>query len=65
MIECQDVSFSYPASTPVSYTHLKQVIEPICEAKFSDNSYGFRPNRSVEHAVQKTYTMLQRMNRIM
>lgn len=41
---------------------IKQVIEPICEAKFSDNSYGFRPNRSVEHAVQKTYTMLQRMN---
>ena len=31
-------------------------------SEFSDNSYGFRPNRSVEHAVQKTYTMLQRMN---
>ena len=41
---------------------IKQVMEPICEAKFSDNSYGFRPNRSVEHAIQKTYTMLQRMN---
>lgn len=41
---------------------IKQVMEPICEAKFSDNSYGFRPNRSVEHAMQKTYTMLQRMN---
>ena len=41
---------------------IKQVIEPICEAKFSDNSYGFRPNRSVEHAIQRTYTMLQRMN---
>ena len=37
-------------------------MEPICEAKFSDNNYGFRPNRSVEHAIQKTYTMLQRMN---
>lgn len=41
---------------------IKQVMEPICEAKFSDNSYGFRPNRSVEHAIQKTYTMVQRMN---
>ena len=41
---------------------IKQVIEPICEAKLSDNSYGFRPKRSVEHAVQKNYTMLQRMN---
>ena len=41
---------------------IKQVLEPICEAQFSDNSYGFRPNRSTEHAIQKTYTMLQRMN---
>lgn len=38
---------------------IKQVMEPICEAKFSDNSYGFRPNRSVEHAIQKSYTMMQ------
>lgn len=28
-----------------------QILEPICEAKFSDNSYGFRPLRSVEHAI--------------
>ena len=41
---------------------IKQVLEPICEAQFSDNSYGFRPNRSTEHAIQRTYTMLQRMN---
>ena len=26
---------------------IKQILEPICEAKFSNNSYGFRPNRSV------------------
>lgn len=30
---------------------IKQVIEPICEAKFSENSYGFRPNRSAENAI--------------
>jgi len=41
---------------------IKQVMEPICEAKFSNNSYGFRPNRSVEHAMQRTYSMLQMMN---
>lgn len=39
---------------------IKQGMEPICEAKFSHNSYGFRPNRSVENAgdaiLQKTYT---------
>ena len=28
-----------------------QVLEPICEARFSENSYGFRPNRSCEHAI--------------
>ncbi|MEB2301132.1 group II intron reverse transcriptase/maturase [Lysinibacillus xylanilyticus] len=28
-----------------------QVLEPICESKFSEHSYGFRPNRSVEQAI--------------
>ena len=41
---------------------IKQVLEPICEARFSNNSYGFRPNRSVEHAINCTYNMLQRIN---
>ena len=39
---------------------IKQVMEPICEAKFSENSYGFRPNRSAEHAIARTYQMIQR-----
>ena len=39
---------------------IKQVMEPICEAKFSENSYGFRPNRSAEHAIAKTYRLMQR-----
>jgi len=30
---------------------IKQVIEPICEAAFSNDSFGFRPNRSTEHAI--------------
>lgn len=30
---------------------IKQVIEPICEAKFSNHSYGFRPGRSTENAI--------------
>lgn len=28
-----------------------QILEPICEAKFHEHSYGFRPNRSQEHAI--------------
>lgn len=32
---------------------LKQVLEPICEAKFYKHSYGFRPNRSTRHAVAR------------
>ena len=41
---------------------IKQVMEPICEAKFSENSYGFRPNRSVENAIARTYRLLQMSN---
>ncbi len=36
-----------------------QVLEPICEAKFHDHSYGFRPNRSQEHAVALVYKNIQ------
>ena len=32
---------------------LKQVLEPICEAKFYKHSYGFRPKRSTRHAVAR------------
>lgn len=34
---------------------IKQVLEPICEAKFYKHSYGFRPNRSAEHAIAYVY----------
>ena len=39
---------------------IKQVMEPICEARFSNNSYGFRPNRSVENAIAATYRLMQK-----
>ena len=38
---------------------IKQVMEPIWEAKFSNNSYGFRPGRSVEHAIGRAYQLMQ------
>ncbi len=41
---------------------IKQVLEPICEAKFSENSFGFRPLLSVEHAIAKTYRNIQNVN---
>lgn len=41
---------------------VKQIMEPICEAKFSNNSFGFRPNRSVENAIARTYRLLQMSN---
>ena len=34
-----------------------QILEPICEAKFHNHSFGFRPNRSSEHAI----AMMDRM----
>lgn len=36
----------------------KQVLEPICEAHFSNHSYGFRTNRSVKDAIAEVYTRL-------
>lgn len=39
---------------------IKQVLEPICEARFSNNSYGFRPGRSAEHAIAETHRLMQR-----
>lgn len=36
-----------------------QVLEPICEAKFHDHSFGFRPNRSQEHAIALVYKNIQ------
>jgi len=41
---------------------IKQVMEPICEAKFNENSFGFRPNRSAEHAIQRAEFRLQNCN---
>lgn len=35
-----------------------QVLEPICEAKFHNNSYGFRPNRSAHHAIAQCYRLM-------
>ncbi len=36
-----------------------QILEPICEAKFYESSYGFRPNRSAEHAIAECYRLMQ------
>ena len=37
---------------------IKQVLEPICEAKFHEYSYGFRPNRSAENAISKVKNLI-------
>ncbi|WP_163537338.1 group II intron reverse transcriptase/maturase [Gracilibacillus sp. YIM 98692] len=35
----------------IAQQSILQILEPICEAKFNKHSYGFRPNRSTEHAI--------------
>lgn len=37
---------------------VKQVLEPICEAKFHRHSYGFRPNRSTHHAIARCQSLM-------
>lgn len=39
---------------------IKQVLEPICEAKFHPHSYGFRPNRSAHHAIARAMFRIQK-----
>ena len=36
-----------------------QILEPICEAKYHEHSYGFRPNRCQEHAIALVYKNIQ------
>lgn len=42
---------------------IKQILEPICEAKFHNHSYGFRPNRSTEHAIARAMSLIN-MNQL-
>lgn len=37
---------------------IKQILEPIVEAKFHRHSYGFRPNRSVSHAMARVMQLI-------
>jgi group II intron reverse transcriptase/maturase len=39
---------------------MKQVLEPICEAKFHNHSYGFRPNRSTHHAIARVSFLINK-----
>ncbi|PGW33904.1 group II intron reverse transcriptase/maturase [Bacillus thuringiensis] len=39
---------------------IKQVLEPICEAKFYKHSYGFRNNRSTHHAISRCASLVNR-----
>jgi len=60
-----DPSKTRPLGIPCIWDRLVQqcilqILEPICEAKFSDNSYGFRPNRSCEQAIAAAYKLMQR-----
>lgn len=62
-----DVLIARPLGIPCIWDRLvqqciKQVMEPVCEAKFSKNSYGFRPNHSVENAIARSYQLLQHAN---
>ena len=39
---------------------IRMALEPIYEAEFHANSYGFRPNRSTHHAVSRCQQMTQK-----
>ena len=39
-----------------------QVLEPVCEPKFHNHSYGFRANRSCEHAISRAISLANLAN---
>ena len=52
-----------PLGIPTIYDRMvqqciKQVLEPIAEAKFYHGSYGFRPDRSAENAIAKVMQLI-------
>lgn len=52
-----------PLGIPNIYDRLvqlcfKQILEPIVEKSFHKNSFGFRPERSTEHAIANCYHMV-------
>jgi group II intron reverse transcriptase/maturase len=53
-----------PLGIPVMWDRIVQqcvlqILEPICEAKFHEHSYGFRPNRAAEHALARAIALVQ------
>lgn len=44
----------------VVQTAAKLVLEPIFEADFEDNAYGYRPRRSASDAVKETHRLIRR-----
>ncbi|MBP1932038.1 group II intron reverse transcriptase/maturase [Ammoniphilus resinae] len=36
------------------------ILEPICEGKFYEHSYGFRPLRSTHHAISRVQTLMNK-----
>ena len=43
----------------IAQTALRHVLEPIWEAKFADQSYGFRPGRSCKDALRRVQGLLR------
>ena len=39
---------------------IKQIIEPICEAKFHKHSYGFRANRGTDNAIARAMFLMNK-----
>jgi RNA-directed DNA polymerase len=45
----------------VVQTAAKLVLEPIFEADFDPNAYGYRPKRSAQDAIRKVHELLRKV----
>lgn len=56
----EKIIYNEPIFDKLIYQSIKQVLEPICEAKFFEHSYGGRKNRSKENSIARFYFLSQR-----
>ncbi|PYV79675.1 MAG: hypothetical protein DMG93_20410, partial [Acidobacteria bacterium] len=60
-VACSSVQFALTVPTirdRVVQTAAKLLLEPIFEADFDPNTYGYRPKRSAQGAIQKVHKLV-------
>lgn len=70
-VRCVEIPKPYGKTRPLDIPTMRdrliqqmflQILNPICEAKFHNHSYGFRNNRSTHHAISRSMFLINRVH---